>query len=392
MANAENTTASGAARLAGMVGVAALAAHGLGLWLRPDEFFRGYLVGYNFWLGIAVGSLAILMVHQLTGGAWGYLLRHVLQASVRTLPLLVLLFVPLAFGLDHVYSWARPGTMADDSLLASKARYLNPQWFLLRAALYFAVWVVLGGLLNRWLARYELTGDPRVARRSRLLSGPGLVLYWLAMTFAAIDWVMSLQPYWYSTMFPVVFGVGQLIVAYAFAVLVTMRFAGRPPVAEAATPQRMRDLGNLLLMLVMFWAYVAFSQFMLIWIGNLPDEIVWYAPRFSGAWLWVAVALVALQFGLPFLLLLLRKVKQTRPAMSAICLLLLATGLASLVWQVVPGFLPADLSARWPEIATSLWAVVGVGGVWLSVVLRQLGRQPVLPAHSPLFEERGQHG
>jgi len=302
------------------------------------------------------------------------------------------LFVPLALGLDHVYSWARPGTMADDSLLAAKARYLNPQWFLIRTAIYFAVWLVLGSLLNRWLARHEQTGEPRLARRARLLSGPGLVAYWLAMTFASVDWIMSLQPYWYSTMFPVVFGVGQLIAAYAIAVLVTMTVAGQPAMAAAATGQRMRDLGNLMLMLVMFWAYVAFSQFMLIWIGNLPDEVVWYAPRFSGAWRWVATALMGLQFALPFLLLLRRKVKQSRQAMGAICLLLLGTGILGLVWQVVPSFLPADMGLRWPEIATSLWAVLGVGGLWLAMVLRQLAGQPLLPAGSPLAQEAARHG
>jgi hypothetical protein len=375
-----------------MVGLSALAAHALGLWLSPDAFFRGYLTGYTFWLGVAVGSLAILMVHQLTGGAWGYLLRHVLQAAVRTLPLMALLFVPLAFGLEHLYPWARPGAMADDTLLAAKASYLNPHAFRMRAAVYFAVWLVLGLLLNRWLGRIERTDDPAAAKRARVLSGPGIVLYWLAVTFASVDWLMSIQPHWYSTMFPVVFAVSQLIVAYAFAVLVTTIFAARPPMQQAATPKRMRDLGNLMLMLVMFWAYVAFSQFMLIWIGNLPDEILWYTPRFSGVWRWVAIAVMGLQFGLPFLLLLLRKVKQTRPVMRAICMLLLATGVVNLVWQIVPGFLPGDLLHRWPEVATSLWAVLGVGGVWLAVVLGSLSRQPVLPADSHLLPEAPHHG
>lgn len=392
MATVEQTIQPGRARLAAMVGVAALAAHAVGLWLRPDAFFRGYLTGYSFWLGVAVGSLAILMVHQLTGGAWGYLIRHVLQASVRTLPLMALLFVPLAFGLEHIYPWARPGAMADDTLLAAKASYLNPQAFLIRTAIYFAVWMVLGLLLNRWLARHELTGDPGATKRARMLSGPGIVLYWLAVTFASIDWLMSLQPHWYSTMFPVVFAVSQVIVAYAFAVLVTMNFAARPPMQAAATPRRMRDLGNLMLMLVMFWAYVAFCQFMLIWVGNLPDEVLWYTPRFSGAWLWVAVALIGLQFGLPFLLLLLRNVKQARPALRALCLLLLATGVVNLVWQIVPSFLPTDVLHRWPEIVTSLWAVLGVGGVWLAMVIGQLARQPVLPADSPLLQEAPHHG
>jgi hypothetical protein len=142
----------------------------------------------------------------------------------------------------------------------------------------------------------------------------------------------------------------------------------------------------------MFWAYVAFSQFMLIWIGNLPDEVLWYAPRFAGGWRWVAVALLAMQFALPFVLLLLRKVKQTRQALAALCLLLLATGVVNLVWQIVPSFLPAELGHRWPEIATSLWAVVGVGGLWLAAVLGQLVRQPLLPVDSPLLQEVPQHG
>ena len=392
MANGDRTIDPGWARLAATIGVAALAAHGVGLWLRPDAFFRGYLAAYNFWLAVAVGSLAILMTHQLTGGAWGYLLRHVLQSAVRTLPLMALLFIPLAFGLDHIYPWARPGAMADDTLLAEKARYLNPQWFLIRAAIYFTVWIVLGVLINRLLARHEQTGNPRLLGRSALLSGPGLVIYWLAVTFAAVDWVMSLQPYWSSTIFPTIFAVGQLMAAYAFAVLVTMALSSRPELAAVITPKRFRDLGNLMLMLVMFWAYVAFSQFMLIWIGNLPDEVIWYVPRFSGGWQWVAAGLIALQFGLPFLVLLVRRVKQTPRAMAALCLLLLATGVANFLWQIIPSFLPSDLMSRWAEVATSLWGLLGVGGLWLAVVLWQLGRRPLVPAHSPFSEELARHG
>ncbi len=385
MANAEHTIHPGYARRAALVGVAALAAHGVGLWLQPDAFFRGYLVGYQFWLGVALGSLALWMLHQLTGGDWGHLLGGVLRAAVSTLPLLALLFLPVAFGLDHIYPWTRPESMADDSLLAAKARYLNPHWFLVRATIYFAVWLVLGLLLSRWVAR------PDGVRRARALSGPGLVAYGLAVTFAAVDWIMSLQPYWYSTIFPVVFAVAQLLAAYSFALLVSMRCAEPTVWAAAATAKRMRDLGSLLLMLVMFWAYVAFSQFMLIWVGNLPDEVLWYAPRFSGAWRWVAVALIVLQFGLPFLLLLARRVKQTRAALGALCWLLLATGVVNLVWQVVPSFLPADLGERWPEIGASLWGVVGVGGLWLAAVFDRLARQPLLPADSPLFQEAGAH-
>jgi hypothetical protein len=282
--------------------------------------------------------------------------------------------------------------MADDTLLAEKSRYLNPQWFLIRAVVYFAVWIVLGLLINRLLARHERTGNPRLLSRSALLSGPGLVIYWLAVTFAAVDWVMSLQPYWSSTIFPTIFAVGQIMAAYAFAVLVTMLTSSRPEVSAVVTPRRFRDLGNLMLMLVMFWAYVAFSQFMLIWVGNLPDEVIWYVPRFSGGWQWVAIGLIVLQFGLPFLLLLLRKTKQTPRAMAALCVLLLVTGVANFLWQIVPSFRPSGMADRWGEVAASLWGLLGVGGLWLGLVLWLLGRQPLVPAHSPLSEELVRHG
>lgn len=393
MANGNSTTISaGWTRTAATVGVAALGAYGVGLWLWPGPFLRGYLTAYHFWLALALGSLAILMTHQLTGGAWGYLLRRVLQSSVRTLPLMALLFIPVALGVETLYPWAQPGAMADDTLLAEKARYLNPQGFYLRAAIYFALWLAMGLTLSRLLARHEQTGNPRLLKRSALLSGPGLVVYWLAVTFASVDWVMSLQPHWVSAIFPTIFAVGQIMAAYAFAVLVTMIFAARPELAAAITPKRFSDLGNLLLMLVMFWAYVAFSQFMLIWIGNLPDEVVWYVPRFSGGWQWVAIALVLLQFAFPFLVLLLRKVKRTPPALATVCALLLFAGVLNLLWQIVPSFLPANLGARWAEIGTTVLGLLGIGGVWLAVVFRQLGRQGLLPANSPLVQEPAHHG
>jgi len=320
-----------------------------------EHFFRAYLVAYNFWLGITLGSLVILMLQYLTGGDWGILLRPMLESATRTMPLMVLLFVPIALALSKIFPWAE-SYATQSSELANRA-YLNSSFFLVRAAIYFLVWLVLSGLIGRWWAGY--VGDD-VPRRVRLASAFGLVLYAGTVTFAASDWIMSLEPNWYSTIFPPLFAVGQILGGMAFAVIAVLTFP-QTALPHAPDANRMRDFGNLLLTFVMAWAYLSFSQFLLIWSENIPEETSWYLLRTRGGWQWVAMALAALEFAVPFVLLLSRDVKENAGRLLAVAALVLVMRFADLVWWIEAAY-PAGIGLYWLMDLAMLFAM---GAIWV---------------------------
>ena len=371
--------------------MAGLVACGLGAALDPLAFFPSYLFAFMFWLGVALGSLAILMLYHLVGGEWGFAVRRVFEAAALTLPLLLLLFFPLLFGLEVLYPWARPAAVAADPLLQHKSAYLNPAFFSIRAAVYFAIWIGMALLLNRWSHEQDRTGDPAPARKMRELSRFGLVLYMLTMTFASIDWVMSIEPDWYSTIYGLIYVAGQGLAGFSIAILTAGLLSRYEPLSRAVTPARFADLGGLLMTFVMFWAYIALSQFLLIWSGNLPEETIWYVRRSQGGWNWVIIFVIALQFVLPFLLLLAREVKRATLALAALALLILFVHLIDLFWLVVPPFRPSGIGIHWLDLA----APIGLGGVWLAAFAWLLGRAPLLPLHdprAPLAQEALEHG
>jgi hypothetical protein len=371
--------------IAGGVGLAACLVAGL----VPDtrvHLFRAWLVAFNYCLGLALGALVVVMLQYLTGGTWGFVLRRPLEAATRTLPLLAVLFVPLAFGLADLYEWANPEAVAANENLRHKAPYLNVTFFLIRAAVYFAVWNLLQLLLNRWSKVHDRTNDPRILERCGALGAGGIVLYVLTITFASVDWVMSLEPHWYSTIYGALFGMGQVLSGFAFAIAVFLLLGDRPPLDQAVNRPNLRDLGSLLLAFVMVWAYLGFDQFLLIWSGNLPEEVPWYVARLEGGWQYVALALVLLLFAAPFVLLLSADLKRSRRGLLRVALLVVGMRLVELLWLIVPAFRHGHNEEELnPVFVVPVYAaaVVGLGGVWLGAYLWQLGRMPLLPVYAP---------
>ncbi len=375
-------------RTALVVGVTALAAAFVGALVSPGDFFRAYLVGYLYWLGFALGALAIVLLHHLSGGAWGFVVRRINEAACATLPVLALLFVPLLFGLRDLYAWARPEVVAADPVLQQKAIYLNVPFFVARAVVYFATWSGVAWILWRWSGERDRRPDPN-PRRYRLLAGPGLALYGLTVTFAAIDWAMSLDPHWYSTMYGLTFGLGQVLTAFAFGITIAVRLGDREPFARLVTPANLKDLGNLMLAFVMLWAYVSFAQYLLIYAANLREEVPWYLPRLHGGWAVVAILLIAFHFALPFVLLLSRAVKRNPTSIAAVAQLILVMRLVDVFWLVLPSA-PAtgSLVAWWLDVVTPL----GIGGVWLAAFTWRLGARSLVPGNDPGVEEAMAHG
>ena len=355
----------------------------VGAFLSPEQFFRSYLFAYLFWIGIALGSFGIVMLHHLTGGGWGFVIRRLLESGTRTLPLMVVLFVPLLFGLSELYVWARPAEVAADELLQHKSAYLNVPFFLVRTAVYFAAWISITYCINRWSLEQDRTGERVLTRRLQLLSGPGLVVYALTVTFASIDWAMSLEPHWFSTMYGIMFLIGQVLAALALMIVIAVRLADQEPLSTVVSPARLLDLGNLLLAFVMLWAYIAFSQYIIIWSGNLPEEIPWYLHRTTGGWQGIALFLIIFHFAVPFVLLLSRATKRKVELLSAVAGGIIIMRLVDLFWLVAPAFHQTGVQIHWMDLV----APIGVGGIWMWFFIWQLKGRSLLPLHDPRLEE-----
>jgi hypothetical protein len=353
-----------------------------GLLRAPDQFYRSYLLAFIFWIGIPVGSMAILMLHHLTGGGWGFVIRRVLEAATRTLWLMALLYIPLLLGMTHLYGWAQPQA-ASNPVYQQKHFFLNTPFFIARVVIYFALWMGLAWLLNRWSFEQDRTGDTRLSKKLEGLSGPGLILWGLAVTFSSVDWIMSLEPKWFSTIYGMIIMVAMVLSALAFSVLISRDLANHEPLSQIATPTRFNDLGNLLLAFVMLWAYLSFSQFLIIWSGNMPEETSWYMSRGRGSWAGLAVVLIIFHFAIPFVLLLSRDIKRAPKALSRVAALLVALTLVDMFWLIVPTFETDGPRVHW----TNLSLTAGIGGLWLWELFRQLDGKPTLPLHDPRVAE-----
>jgi hypothetical protein len=359
-----------------------------GATLDRAQFFRSYLVGWLFWVGIGVGSLGLAMLNHLTGGLWGLVPRRFHEAAARTLPGMALLFLPVLLGASSLYTWANPEVVAVDALLQRKAAYLNVPFFAGRALLYFAVWGLLAWRLSSWSRQQDGGADPLRAGRLRGLSAVGLVLLSLTTTFAAIDWGMSLAPHWFSTIYGVLFIVGWTLSALAFTIILLSRLAGEEPFTKALQPVTVHDLGKLLLAFTMLWGYVNFSQFLIIWSGNISEETPFYLQRLQGGWQVVAVVLLVFHFALPFALLLSRPLKRNARALAAVAALMLLMQLVDLFWLIGPdlvghGHEDVPLRVHWMDLAAAL----GLGGLWLFLFARQTRTAPVLPVGEPEVRE-----
>ncbi len=366
-------------------GVVALGLCGVGGFLSPTQFLQSYLIAYLFWFGIAMGSLGILMIHHVAGGAWGAVVRRVLESATRTFPLLAVLFVPLLLGMHELYVWSRPEVVAHDVALQHKSLYLNVPFFLVRTALYFGVWITVATFLNRWSMEQDRSADPRVTFRMELLSRGGLVAVGLTMTFASFDWIMSLEPDWFSTIYGVLTIGGQLVsgMAFTIAIAALLMNDGRGPLGKVMAREQFHDLGKLLLAFIMLWTYFMLSQFLIIWAGNLPEEIPWYLNRTQGGWLIVAVLLILTYFVMPFLILLSRDLKRRPRSLATLAVGVIVAGIIETFWMVAPAFHPGHLTINWMDLAM----LVGVGGIWLSFFVWQLKGRSLVAIHDPSLPE-----
>jgi hypothetical protein len=372
-----------------IVGVIALALCVAGGFHNWTQFLQSYLVAFIFWTGVGLGCLAILMLHHMVGGTWGFALRRLLESGSKTVILMGILVIPLLASLPHLYSWAGPAA-ATEALPPFKRFYLNTPFFLARSIIYFSAWIGLVWFLNKWSTEQDRTGEPGILRRLQNLSGAGLLIYGLTVTYASVDWAMSLEPKWFSTIYGMIFMVTQALSATALVTIMVALLSDRKPLSDVVTPLLFNDFGNLLLTFTMLWAYLSFSQYLIIWAGNLQDEIPWYLVRASGGWAWIALALIVFHFAIPFVLLLTRFVKRRKRALAAVAAGLIVMSVVDIYWLTAPAFRD---QRQGPVFHLMDWgAVIGIGGLWMWVFLSQLKARPLLPLHDPRLEEVLHHG
>ena len=373
---------------AGVVGVLASLVGGA---IDATQFFRSWLFAFLFWTGISIGCLSILMIHHLSGGIWGLAIRRLLEAGGRTIKVCALLFIPIVFGLSRIYLWAQPEVVAHDPILQAKAPYLNVAFFVARAIFYFLCWTALAHFLSKW--SLELDGyreSLRISRRLRSLAGPGLVIMGLTITFSSVDWAMSLNPHWFSTVYGLLFMVGQVLSAMALVIVMLAVLGHAKPLVDVTRPSVVHDLGKLTLAFIMLWAYLQLSQFLITWSGNLPEEIPFYIQRLHGPWKYVGLVLVLFHFTLPFLLLLSRDLKRDARLLAMVALGILLVRLVDIYWLIAPDLVGGHgegthhgFTIHWLDFT----APIGLGGLWLATFARELAGRPLLPQGEPELVE-----
>jgi hypothetical protein len=373
-----------------VVGVTFSAIAVVGIFVFPngrDQFYRAYLLGFMAWLGVALGSMAILMIRHLTGGGWGMVIRRILGAAMRTLPLLALLFVPIVLGMKRLYIWAQPLDQIQDKHLREHLEditktYLTTNGFWIRAIFYFAVWNLLSFLLTKWSKETDRPGAPDNTARFKAVSGPGLILYGFTISFAAIDWVMSLDPSWVSTIFGLVILIGEVLSAMCFAVVVERILVNYKPMSEMLKPDFVHDHGKWMLAFTMVWAYFNFSQWLIIWAGNLPSEITFYLARLNGGWGYIGLILVLFHFAIPFVILLSRPFKRDIRKLVWLAVWLMLMRYVDLFWIIEPNF-SKTLSLTWADVVVP----IAIGGFWLAYFFHNLNALPLLPVYDPSANE-----
>jgi hypothetical protein len=363
-----------------LLGAVVCAILGMG---NPKQFFFSWLVSFLFFLSLALGALFFVLIQYAAQGGWGIVVRRIGETTFATIPVMAALLVPVLLGMHSLYSWSIPGAAEHDALLRWKAPYLNVPFFLIRAAIFFGLWSFIAVMYYRGSRGQDATGDPAVSARLRRFAGPGIIVLALTQTFASVDWIMSLSPHWYSTIFGVYFFAGSFVgyIALLSVVAAAMRRAGLLDTVISA--EHLHDIGKLLFAFTAFWAYIAFSQFFLIWYANLPEETIWYKARLEGSWKTMSILLMAGHFGVPFFYLMGRAVKRRATTLALGGVWLLAMHFLDLYWQVMPTLHPEGVRPSVLDLA----ALLTVGGCFVAAASWLMRRQALVPLRDPRLAE-----
>jgi len=361
----------------------------VGAVTSPEAFTRGYLPAYLFWLGVTTGSLFLLSLHHTVGGGWGFIIRRPMEAAIRLLPLMLVLFIPIAIGMEHLYGghhgWMRPYNDLD-KILQLKSVWLNQPFFLARTVFYFITWMAFAYFFYKWSGQQDESDDPKILERLTLTGPPSIVWYVISITLAAIDWSMSITPHWFSSIYGLIFVVGQGLSTLAFMMILVAVIGGNKPPVEDVPQRYFRDLGNMTMAGTLLWAYTAFSQYIITYSGNVGEFVTWYLDRQGGGWKVVGFGLVIFHFVIPFLSLQSPALKVRVMNLYKLAFLILIMRFIDLSWLTAPNWYKSIPEAL-PTILFQLAAFVGIGGIWLGLWAGQFKLRPLMPAHDPRLNE-----
>jgi len=381
------------------IGGIALLAWAVGTYLNPEQGLRSWLLGFVFWGGIAIGSLGLNMLQYVAGGAWGVVIRRGLEAAGRTIPLLILFFIPIAYGVltGRIYEWTH--LPATDPVMIQRGLFMVPWVWVARGFAFLIIFLVMAWSLGRWSDLQDATNTVEESRlvmeRASRFSGPALVFFCIIVTFASVDWVMSLEPHWFSTIWGLLYVAGWALSSLCFMVVIMAMVIDTAPMDTVLGRRHFHDLGKLMLALVMVWAYFNYSQYLIIWSGNIPEETVWFISRTSGVWGWVGAILLFFHFAFPFLVLLQQDFKRRAKWLAGVAIFVLFMRFVDFFWHIGPSpwVTPGEPAAGafhldWLDLA----APIAIGGLWLWWFFGQLASRPIVPARDPYFEGAVEHG
>jgi hypothetical protein len=370
-------------KTAGLIGVVGLLLCGVGFFVNRAEFFQSYLFAFIYWGGFTLGGVCVLLMNHVVGGIWGVTTRRLLGGAVRTLPLLILLFIPIVIGIRDIYPWAQPETVKHNDFLLHKQGYLNLPFFLLRTAVYFVIWIFWGFRVYKMADVQDETGDTSLQERMRRFSAPGLLIFVLTASFAYIDWILSADAQYYSTIYGAMILIGDVLQTFALIIIVLVLASGKDRFGGRVNPKVLHDLGNLMFAFTIFWTYLSASQLIITWPANLPQEIEWYLVRVRGGWKALAVIVAFSMFAIPFLALLSQARKRDPIRLMRVAVWILCARAVDIFWIVAPTYRTHGFALYWTDFA----AFLGVGGIWTYVYLGQLRRRPLLPLRDPRVAE-----
>jgi hypothetical protein len=362
-----------------LVGVIALAVTLVGAFLNAQHFWQSYLYAYIAISALAIGSLGIFLLHNVVGGNWGVAIRRFIESGLQTLPMFALLVIPIFFATGTLYKWTDATYRAEHFAVGHKAVYMNVPFFIGRSIFYFAVWIIVGGLILRMANEHDRTGDPALFKKIKGRSAPALLVFVLTTTYAFIDWIMSLEPDWYSTIYGWLFTVGEVLLTFAFMIALLVLLSKHEPFRDFVKTAHFHDLGNLMLAFTMLWAYMGLAQFLIIYAENLPDEIPWYIRRFTGGWGYLGWFISIFHFCVPFFLLLMRFVKKNPQRLRTLALWIIFVRMLDIFWFVAPAFRQREFAVYWTDVT----ALLGIGGIWLAYFIFNLKKRPLLVPNDP---------
>ncbi len=384
----------------GIGGIGVLACFA-GMYLQPEQALRGWLLGFIFWAGIGIGGLGILLLQYVTGGAWGVVIRRVAEACSRTIPLLAVLFLPIVFGIYRLYDWVNLAAAGNDKIIEWRGWYMDPTWWIVRSAVYFLLFFLMAMLLNNWSKQQDSAPDYEKSSeflgRATRVSGPGIVLFVMVVTFASVDWMMTLEPHWFSTIWGFLFVAGWALSCFSFSVAILAYLQTTAPMDEVLGKRHFHDIGKLMLALVMVWAYFNFSQYLIIWSGNLTEETPFYLVRSKGGWGAIGLLLIFFHFAFPFLILLMQDFKRKAKWLAALAIFILFMRLLDMFFIIGPSPMVGEVEKHLLEVPFrfTIWDVISplaVGGIWMWWFLRELRSRPIVPFNDPFFENAIKHG